>query len=98
MHSVLIVFQYPKDDDGDAKGKWLTLWQDKELPDLTTSGVERIAEKVWLIQLEIAMPAFCGLVARAEHWGVPYKTSFIQEELEWIYSREHPERGEIPVE
>jgi hypothetical protein len=99
MHSVLIAFQEPEEKDGNATGKWMTLWQDRTLPDLTTSGVERFSANVWLIQLKTAMPIFCGLAGRADHWGVPYKVYFFEEEPEWVYSRGHPQSVENgPVE
>jgi len=87
MKSVLVVIQEPKKDDRKAIDLWTTLWQDQELPNLTIKGIERLALNVFLIELDAALPAFCGLVYRAHKWGVPYKVLYFQEEPEWLHSR-----------
>ena len=86
MHSILLIVQEPKQGDRDAIGKWQTLWQDHEVPKLTIPEIERLGIGILLIQLPRALPTFCGLVARADHWGVPYRVLFFEEEPQWFGS------------
>ena len=84
MKLVLLVIHEPKTGDRKAADPWETLWKDQLIPDMTTKGVERLAKNVFLIQLDVALPAFCGLVGRAAHWGVPYGAHFFEDDSEWF--------------
>jgi len=86
MQMVLFALKKADEDstDKDAKSPWLSLTGNYTFPQETTEGVEKLAETVWLIHLETAMPAFCGLVAAADYWDVPYRVHFFEENREWI--------------
>ena len=86
MHSILFVLKKPDEDDREAKGNWTTLWQRHQSLVRPTTGVVQLGEFCWLIQADIALPTFCGLVAAAHEWQVPYRILYFDEPPQWFGS------------
>lgn len=88
-HSVLFVAAKPATDSAGranqrqqfAWGEFLTRAQQRELP---TKGVLRLAENVWLLNLEVSVAPLGWLVTAAEERQIAYGLLPLQHAPQWL--------------
>lgn len=54
-------------------------------------GFEELGEYTWLCLLETSLPSLSGMIYFADRAGLPYRITYLDNELEWINF--NPERS-----
>lgn len=48
-------------------------------------GLEVLGDYAWLCSLETGLPAIAGMIYFADHVNLPYRITYLENELKWDY-------------